>query len=81
MCNYAFTMHNCKSFLSHSLAIVTFHSDCDGCFVSLGGVELAVFSGPLDADVEARLNGESLWGRHFYFQPSPSPVSLGVLSY
>jgi len=44
-----------------------FHSDCDWCFVSLGGVELAVFSGPLDADVEARLNGEYLWGRHFAY--------------
>ena len=34
----------------------------------LGGVELAVFSGPLDADIEARLNGEYLWGRHANYQ-------------
>ena len=32
--------------------------------MSLGGVEFAEFSGPMDADVEARLNGEYLWGRH-----------------
>jgi len=36
--------------------------------MSLGRVEIAVFSKPLDADVEARLNGEYLWGRHFVFQ-------------
>ena len=44
-----------------------FHPDCDWCFMSLGGVEFAVFSKPLDADVEARLNGEYLWGRHYPF--------------
>jgi len=32
--------------------------------MSLGGVEFAVFCGPSEADVEARLNSEYLWGRH-----------------
>jgi len=44
-----------------------FHSDCDRCFMPLGGVEFAVFSKPLDADVEARLNSEYLWGRQFAY--------------
>jgi hypothetical protein len=44
-----------------------FHSDCDRYLMSLGRVEIAVFSKPLDADVEARLNGEYLWGRQFAF--------------
>jgi len=35
--------------------------------MSLGGVEFAVFSGPMDADFEARLNGEYLWGRQFAY--------------
>jgi hypothetical protein len=40
-----------------------FHPDWDGCFMSLGGVDFAVFTGPSDADVEARVNSEYLWGR------------------
>jgi hypothetical protein len=35
--------------------------------MSLGGIEFAVFSKPSDADIEARLNSEYLWGRHFAF--------------
>ena len=59
-----------------------FHLDCDWCFMSLGGIEFAVFSGPSDPDIEARVNGEYLWGRHFYFRPifSFTPLHLGPLS-
>jgi len=35
--------------------------------MSLGWIEFAVFTGPPEADVEARVNGECRWGRHFYF--------------
>ena len=41
-----------------------FHPHRDWCLVSLGGVEFAVFSEPVDADFEAGLNGEYLWRRH-----------------
>jgi hypothetical protein len=36
----------------------------DGCPMPLGGVEFAVFSEPLEADIKTRVNGEYLWGRH-----------------
>ena len=35
--------------------------------MSPGGVEFTVFYRPLDANVEARVNSEYLWGRHFIF--------------
>jgi hypothetical protein len=56
-----------------------FHTNRDGCFMSLGGVEFAVFSKPLDADVEARLNGEYLWGRHFVFHHGKRPFRFPFL--
>jgi len=38
-----------------------FHSDCDWCLVSLGGVEFAVFSKPLDAEKVPVLLDEVHW--------------------
>jgi len=35
--------------------------------MSLGGGGFVVFNKHLDADVEARLNGEFLWGRQFAY--------------
>jgi hypothetical protein len=55
--------------------------------VSFCRVEFPAFSGPLDEDVEARVYGEYLWGRHFVFfwgrflgrpEPPPSLVRLRV---
>jgi hypothetical protein len=46
----------------------------DWCFVSLGGLEFAQFSEPLEADIKTRANGEYLWGRQFVLcQGSAAP--------
>jgi hypothetical protein len=40
-----------------------FHPECDWRFVSLRRVEFAMISEPSDADREALVDGELLWGR------------------
>jgi hypothetical protein len=47
--------------------------------MSLGGVEFAVFSGPMDADFEARLNGSTFGGAISIFSLAP-PRSLLMYS-
>lgn len=70
--------------LARLSGLSAFHSDCDGCFMSLGGVEFAVFCGPSEADVEARLNSEYLWGRHCLLSREafiPLPVFFAPLTF
>jgi hypothetical protein len=38
--------------------------------MSLGGVEFALFSEPLEADIKARVDGEYFWGRHVNYGKS-----------
>jgi hypothetical protein len=42
-----------------------FHPHCNGYLMPIRGIEFAVFSEPLEADIEARVNGEYLWGGQF----------------
>jgi hypothetical protein len=60
-------------------AASAFHTNRNWCSMSLGGIEFAVFAEASEADVEARVNGEYLWGRHFAYHHGKRSFRLPVL--